>query len=283
MKTNYAVCLCVLLLLATSCAQKVNDPADVQAIKKSADDFVKAVNAGDAGAIAALMTDKTVYADLNLPVAVGGEAIRSLNQAYFNQFKAELSMPVEDVRVVGDLGVARVTWTLKSTPKAQGLAFVIDSGSCIVVFARQSDGSWKWDWTVANSKQPLPGSTASGEDEQALFQIERDWADAAVKGDLQAFDRMLAAEFVATDESGDITSKKQILANVRTGATKTESAAQSDMRAFVLGDMAVAHGLVTTKSTFRGKDQSGQYRWTDTFVRRDGRWQCVASYAVKVQ
>ena len=42
------------------------------------------------------MTHKTVYADVNLPVAVGAEANRSLNQAYFNQFKAELSMPVED-------------------------------------------------------------------------------------------------------------------------------------------------------------------------------------------
>jgi len=45
MKTTYVVILSVLLLLSTACAQKVNDPADVQAIKKSMDDLTKAVNA----------------------------------------------------------------------------------------------------------------------------------------------------------------------------------------------------------------------------------------------
>ncbi len=53
MKTVYAVILCVLLLLVSACAQKVNAPADVQAIKKSLDDYAKAVNAGDVdGAVA---------------------------------------------------------------------------------------------------------------------------------------------------------------------------------------------------------------------------------------
>ena len=54
MKTTYAVILCVLLLLVSACAPKVNDPADVQAIKKSINDFDRAVNAGDVGGIAAL-------------------------------------------------------------------------------------------------------------------------------------------------------------------------------------------------------------------------------------
>ena len=282
MKTTYAVSLCVLLLLVSACARKINAPADVQAIKKSADDFVKAINAGDAGAIAALMTDKTVYADLNLPVAVGAEAIRSLNQAYFNKFKAELTMPVEDVRVVGDMGVARVTWALTSTPKAQGVAPVTDSGSCIVVFARQNDGSWKWDWTVANSNQPLPGSTASGEDEQALYQIERDWVEAGIKKDTAALDKMLANEFQANYASV-VGNKKQLLAAVKSDTTKIQSSINSEMRALVFGYTAIVNGLTTEKSSMGGKDTSGQYWFTDVFVKREGRWQCVTGYSTKVQ
>ena len=282
MKTTFAVILCVLLLLFSACSQKVNDPADVQAIKKSADGFVKAVNAGDAGAIAALMTDKTVYADLNLPVAVGGEAIRSLNQAFLNQFKAELSMPVEDVRVVGDLGVARVTWALKSTPKAQGVASAIDSGSCIVVFARQADGSWKWDWTVANSNQPLPGSTASGEDEQALYQLERDWAAAGLTKDTAVVDKFLAADFVSNWD-GKTQNKKQVLTEMKSNPAKIESAATTEMKAMVLGDTAVVQGLYVEKSTTSGKDSSAKHKYTEVYVKRDGRWQCVTQYGVKVQ
>ncbi len=73
-----------------ACAQKVNDPADVHAIKQSVDDYVKAANAEDADAIVALKTDEAVHTDLNVPVAVGKEAIRSLIRAFHSQSKSEL-------------------------------------------------------------------------------------------------------------------------------------------------------------------------------------------------
>jgi uncharacterized protein (TIGR02246 family) len=282
MKTPNAVVLCVLLLLISACAQKVNDPADVQAIKNSMDDFAKAFNAADADGITALMTDKTVFADLNVPVAVGKEAVHAYWQAIFGQFKAEFTAPVEDVRVAGDLGVARGSWTVKLTPNAQGVAPISDGGSWIVVLARQNDGSWKWDWCVPNSNLPLPGSTANGEDEQALYQLERDWAEASIKKDLVALDKMLATEFQA-NYVGVVGNKKQFLSILKSSTSKTESAVNSDMKAIVFGDRAVVNGLATEKSSMAGKDTSGQYRWTDVFVKRDGRWQCVTGYAARVQ
>ena len=46
------------------------------------------------------------------------------------------------------------------------------------------------------------------------------------------------------------------------------------------------NGNLTTwdsmKAEFKGKDISGQYRWTDTFIKRNGRWQCVATHASNV-
>ena len=243
---------------------------------------MKAVNAADAGAIAAMMTDKSVFADPNVPVAVGKEAIRSLNQGYFDQLKAEQTAPVEDVRVVGDLAVARGTFTWKAMPKAQGLAAINDRGSWIAVYARQNDGSWKQDWVVGNSDQPAPGSTASGEDEQALLQIERDWAEASVKKDAAVLDRILANEFQANyvDLVGN---KKQFLSALKSNTFKYDSMVNSEMKAVVFGDRAVVNGLSTEKSSMAGKDTSGQYRWTDVFVKREGRWQCVTGYGARVQ
>ena len=282
MKTTYVVILSVLLLLSTACAQKVNDPADVQAIKKSMDDFVKAVNAGDAGAVAALMTDKTVYAVPNAPVVVGTEAIRLLWQAAFDRLTYEFSGSAEDVRVVGDLAVAKGPWGMKATPKAQGVAALNDSGSGIEVLTRQKDGSWKFDWVVGNSNQPLPGSTSTGEDEQALYQLERDWAEASIKKDAATLDRILADEFQANYASL-VGNKKQILGVVKSGSAKTESAVNSEMKALVLGDTAIVHGLTTEKSSIAGRDTSGQYHFTDVFVKRDARWQCVTGHSTKVQ
>ena len=73
-----SVILALLPMATGGCSQKVNDPADVHAIRKSLDDYAKAMNAGDADGVVALMTDKTVYAHLNVPVAVGRDAIRSM-------------------------------------------------------------------------------------------------------------------------------------------------------------------------------------------------------------
>jgi hypothetical protein len=33
---------------------------------------------------------------------------------------------------------------------------------------------------------------------------------------------------------------------------------------------------------YKGKDISGQYRWTDVFVKRQGRWQVVATHASQI-
>ena len=282
MKTTYAVILCVLLLLFSACAQKVNDPADVQAIKQSVDDYVKGYNAGDADAIAALMTDETVFASSNVPVASGKEAIRSLIAASTSQFKSDLRASAEDVRVVGDLAVARGRWSEKGTPKAQGIASTSDSGTFVLAFARQKDGSWKRFWDISNSDQPLPGSTASGEDEQALLQLERDWAEASVKKDAAVLDKILANEFQANYASF-VGNKKQFLADLTSGSNKTESNINSEMKALVFGDRAIVHGLATVRSSKAGKDTSSQERYTDVFVKRDGRWQIVTGYSTKVQ
>lgn len=281
MKISSAVILAVLLVLFSACGPKVNDPADVQAIKQSVDDFAKAFNAGDADGMAALMTEKAVYADLNVPVAEGRDAIRALNQGFFNMFTADFSCPVTEARVAGDLATARGTWKVKLTPKVPGAAAVNDGGSWIVVLARQGDGSWKWDWVVANSDQPLPGNTAGGADEQALFQLERDWAQAGLKKDAAVVEKFLANEFVSNYD-GKLSSKKQALAELKNNAAKIESAENSDMRVAVFGNTAVVHGLYTEKSTTGGKDSSFQVRYTEVYVKRDGRWQCVTQFLNKV-
>jgi hypothetical protein len=55
------------------------------------------------------------------------------------------------------------------------------------------------------------------------------------------------------------------------------------MKALVLGDQAIVHGLSTEKRSMAGKDTSGQDRFTDVFAKREGRWQCVTGYSIKVQ
>jgi hypothetical protein len=42
-------------------------------------------------------------------------------------------------------------------------------------------------------------------------------------------------------------------------------------------------GLETEKSKYDGKDSSGQYRFTDVFVKQGGAWKAVSTHVSKVK
>jgi len=282
MKTPLALSLVLALAFASACAPKVDDPADVQAIKQSVETFAKAMNAGDAEGLVSVMTEKTIYADNHFPVVVGRSAVKQMYDAQFGMFTAAFQAPVDEVRVVGDVAVSRGTWTITLTPKAAGLAPITDAGSWMAISSRQPDGTWKWDSLVPNSNRPMPGATADGADEQAIAKIEQDWAAGMVKGDMAALESNLAKEWTLS-EDGQVTTRAQALGAFKSGAYKLESAALRDLRVFVVGDAAVATMLVDTKGTFMGKPVPPTSRSTDFFVRRDGRWQAVSTQNTTVK
>jgi uncharacterized protein (TIGR02246 family) len=282
MQTPLALSLVLALAFASACAPKVDDPADVQAVKQSVETFAKAMNAGDGEGLVSVMTEKTIYADNHFPVVVGRSAVKQMYDAQFGMFTAAFQAPVDEVRVVGDLAVSRGTWTITLTPKAAGPAPLTDSGSWMAISSRQPDGTWKWDSLVPNSNRPMPGATADGADEQAIAKLEQDWAAAMVKGDLTAFEANLAKEWTLS-EDGQVTTRAQSMAALKSGAYKVESAALRDMRVFVVGDAAVATMLMDTNGTYMGKPVPPLARSTDFFVKRDGRWQAVSTQNTAIQ
>jgi len=282
MKTTFAVTLCVLLLLVSACASKVNDPADVQAIKDLLVSLNKAYAAGDADAVVSTYyTDNAVRMLSNLPALMGKDAIRDNWRLKFDLYSVVWEDAVEDARVIGDWAVVRGSGTGISTYKATGMSRTTKS-KWIAIYERQANGGWKCVSDCVNSDLPLPDVLPLGQEEIALQKIEQEWAVASVNNDLAAFDNILAAEY-ANNVDGVITPKKQFLANMKSGVLKIASAEAGEMKVLVLGETGIVHGLWTEKSTLNGKDMSGTYRYTDVFAKRDGRWQCVAGYSSKLR
>jgi uncharacterized protein (TIGR02246 family) len=118
--------------------------------------------------------------------------------------------------------------------------------------------------------------------EQELVAVENAWAAAAVKADGAALEKIYADEYLFTDEEGLVWNKSQDIANVTTGVYKPTSYKFDDMKVRIYGDTAVVTGRNMVQATYKGKDISGPYRFTDVFVKRDGRWQCVATQAGRV-
>jgi ketosteroid isomerase-like protein len=127
-------------------------------------------------------------------------------------------------------------------------------------------------------------STAAGSVEQDLLKLERDWLDAYTKRDVAAMERIEADDFMITYSDGTMRGKADEIANLKKPAPEGPPPIfmTADTKVRVYGDTAVLTGKVIQKGTYRdgpqkGQDYNFQHRYTDVYVKRNGRWQVVAS------
>ena len=126
-------------------------------------------------------------------------------------------------------------------------------------------------------------SLAQSKPEQELVQIERDWCTASVKRDSTILGRILADDYTGVGSRGAPETKSEALAALKDMTSSVDTCVDTNVKVRVYGDAAVVTGLATRGGTNKGvafKDR--QFLWTDTFVRRDGRWQCVASQSTVI-
>ena len=118
-------------------------------------------------------------------------------------------------------------------------------------------------------------------DQDILIELEHNW-DAAFHRHDQAFiDRILADEFVATYDNGvrgdrDLELKLALI---------DENVESSTMDEFIIkeyGNTAVVWFTLHLVGPVNGQRVQNDYRFTDVFVLRDGRWQCVSTQSTKV-
>jgi len=118
--------------------------------------------------------------------------------------------------------------------------------------------------------------------EQELIKLENEWADAWVKGDVAFQERIVPDDYTWTSPWGGVSTKADNLALVKSGQDVVFSWVLDDMKVRVYGDAAVVTGRATIKETYKGEDVSGQERWTHTWVKLSGRWQCVAAHSSEI-
>jgi uncharacterized protein (TIGR02246 family) len=124
-------------------------------------------------------------------------------------------------------------------------------------------------------------SSQDGADEKAISRLVHEWLDALVKNDLNALDRIIADDYVITNSDGSVLGKQQDMEPLKAGL-KFESAAVEDLKVRVYGDAAVVTGVTTFKGSFNGRAFAARERFTDVWVRRNGRWQAVASQETRL-
>jgi ketosteroid isomerase-like protein len=122
------------------------------------------------------------------------------------------------------------------------------------------------------------------DDEERLKELVREWADAAVHGDVQKLDRIQADNFSGSTDGRSI-NKRLLREALRSGAMKVAAWTIEDVKVRITGNTAVVTGKSTlTNAVFMGDDYSGEYEWTDRFVKqKDGTWRAVSSQSKRVK
>ncbi|HJT54323.1 MAG TPA: nuclear transport factor 2 family protein [Candidatus Angelobacter sp.] len=115
-----------------------------------------------------------------------------------------------------------------------------------------------------------------------LMKMEREWAKAIVAADAGKIRRILSPEITLTTPEGNVQNREDDLAELVRGDFKAEVFDAFDMQVKVYGDCAVVTGRTNVKGTYKGQTVHSQFRWTDTFVKRQGRWRIVASQATPI-
>jgi ketosteroid isomerase-like protein len=118
---------------------------------------------------------------------------------------------------------------------------------------------------------------------QDLIRIEREIGQANFDCDYKYFAKVEAEEFVFTDASGGLTTRKEDLAGEKNCRKSEGSYVLDETLVSVYGNTAVLTSRATTSG--RNKDGSAfsrKNRFTDVFVWRDGRWQLVAGHSSRI-
>ena len=131
------------------------------------------------------------------------------------------------------------------------------------------------------AKATVPTAQAGEKDDvEALLQLENDMAQAWVQRDTETLVRTLADDYTLSGTGDFLIDKEEYVAGLDNPEFRTTSAMVDDLRIRVYGDAAV----VTGRTVYRGWSKKGEkyvhrFRFTDTFIRRDSAWKCVATHA----
>ena len=132
--------------------------------------------------------------------------------------------------------------------------------------------------TFAAAAQQSPALTPA---EVEVRKLERAWLDAYEKKDVTAMTAIVADDFTITFSDGSIQTKPQIIESLKRPGGTTSKFTTQNVQSRIYGDTVILIGLVISEWKQNGQPMSDRSRYTDTYVKRNGKWQVVASHLSK--
>lgn len=126
-------------------------------------------------------------------------------------------------------------------------------------------------------------AVTSNKIEQELIKAENEEIEAVKRRDADALRRILADEFtfVGSRSTRERTHKDRYIENVMQYTWKSHNFGDFFIR--IYDRTAVVNCRFTRQVSLRGRDMSGDYLFTDVWVKRGRRWQLVARHSSQLR
>ena len=120
------------------------------------------------------------------------------------------------------------------------------------------------------------------DDASEVKKADQQWADAILRRDAAALNRILADDLRYVHGNASVQNKKEFLDALKSGdlAYHTFDFQEVDVRVF--GDTAVVMSKPRMSITMNGQEQKFEARFLRVYVKRQGTWQLLAHQATRL-
>lgn len=134
---------------------------------------------------------------------------------------------------------------------------------------------------IAQSSTEKPSKSSKAE--QEILHIYKEWDRALATTDAPRLQQILSKDHTFTSEHGFVMNKDQVIAGITSGENVISSCLSTVTKVSFYGRTAVVSGIWKAEQKTKGNDTSGSFRFTDTWIKQRGRWQCVADHVSKLK
>ncbi|MFY9791980.1 MAG: nuclear transport factor 2 family protein [Candidatus Sulfotelmatobacter sp.] len=119
-------------------------------------------------------------------------------------------------------------------------------------------------------------------DRSRIIALENAWNQAVREKDTSALNLLLGPELVYVDYDGTLMDKAQYLASVKSQVVQPERIVSESMNVHLFAAAAVVEGIYRETGEKNGKSYTLRERFSDTWIRRNESWECVASHSTLI-
>jgi ketosteroid isomerase-like protein len=122
--------------------------------------------------------------------------------------------------------------------------------------------------------------SSAGATETKLKEMEDSWEKALVAKDYTVIGNLLADDYAGINSKGKHQNKSELIDEMKADTVSSAVNDRMDVHVYA-ANLATVSGT----STEKGKDKDGKafsrsYAWVDTWMERNGKWECIAEAAM---